>query len=95
MKSHHRELLKLGFFGSYSRGDWGVGSDLDLIAVVETTTQPFENRAMDWDYSDLPVPVDLLIYTIEEWKRLEAEETRFIKTMRKETVWLDLAEKAP
>ncbi len=28
------ELLRLGVFGSFVRGDWGVGSDLDLIVVV-------------------------------------------------------------
>ncbi len=25
------EIVRLGYFGSYARGDWGVGSDLDLI----------------------------------------------------------------
>lgn len=24
------EVLRVGYFGSYARGDWGVGSDLDL-----------------------------------------------------------------
>lgn len=48
---------------------------------------------MDWDYSDLPVPVDPLIYTLDEWKRLETENARFIKTMLQETIWLDLGEK--
>ena len=28
-------VLKIGYFGSYARGDWGVGSDLDLIIIVE------------------------------------------------------------
>jgi predicted nucleotidyltransferase len=31
----HPELLRLGYFGSYARGDWGVGSDLDLFALVD------------------------------------------------------------
>jgi hypothetical protein len=29
------ELLRAGYFGSYARWDWGVGSDLDLILIVE------------------------------------------------------------
>lgn len=25
----------IGYFGSYARGDWGVGSDLDLVVIGE------------------------------------------------------------
>src|SRR5256885_999234 len=28
------ELVRVGYFGSYARGDWGVGSDLDVVLVV-------------------------------------------------------------
>jgi predicted nucleotidyltransferase len=28
------EVLWIGYFGSYARGDWGVGSDIDLIALL-------------------------------------------------------------
>ncbi|MGB9639319.1 MAG: nucleotidyltransferase domain-containing protein, partial [Anaerolineales bacterium] len=24
-------LIRVGYFGSYARGDWGVGSDLDVV----------------------------------------------------------------
>ena len=29
------DILRVGYFGSYARGDWGVGSDLDLVIIVE------------------------------------------------------------
>ena len=35
-------LRRLGYFGSYARGDWGVGSDLDLVAVVAQAGSPPE-----------------------------------------------------
>ena len=38
---HQPELIELGYFGSYARGDWGVGSDLDLIAILSHSTIPF------------------------------------------------------
>ena len=28
------DVLRIGYFGSYARGDWGVGSDLDLVILV-------------------------------------------------------------
>ena len=45
----HPELLRLGYFGSYARGDAGVGSDLDLIAIVGQDSEPFERRSLTWD----------------------------------------------
>src|SRR5436309_7063503 len=68
----HPGLLRLGYFGSYARGDAGVGSDLDLIAVVESSSDPFERRSLDWDLSSLPVPAEILVYTRQEWERLPA-----------------------
>ena len=39
----HPELQRLGYFGSYARGDWGVGSDLDLVAVVDVDEAQLRN----------------------------------------------------
>lgn len=82
------ELLRLGYFGSYARGDWGVGSDLDLIALVRESHLPFEQRSLDWDLGALPVPAEILVYTQAEWERLEQEGGRFAATLRAEAVWL-------
>jgi predicted nucleotidyltransferase len=84
----HPGLLRLGYFGSYARGEWGVGSDLDLIAVVQSSGSPFERRALEWEMSTLPVPAELLVYTLEEWERLRGEGGRFFRTLDRETVWL-------
>ena len=40
----HPELLRLGYFGSYARGNAGVGSDQDLIAIVDRAAEKFERR---------------------------------------------------
>jgi predicted nucleotidyltransferase len=40
------ELLGLGYFGSYAGGDWGVGSDLDIVAVVSVSDEPFDRRGL-------------------------------------------------
>jgi predicted nucleotidyltransferase len=84
----HPGLVGLGYFGSYARGDWGVGSDIDLIAIVETSQAPFERRALDWSLLDLPVPAQLVVYTRAEWERLRREGGRFARTIDREAVWL-------
>src|SRR3989304_2061634 len=56
-----QDVVRIGYFGSYARGDWGVGSDLDLLVVVESSDQPPQRRAATWDMIELPVPTDLLV----------------------------------
>ncbi|MFQ5792357.1 MAG: nucleotidyltransferase domain-containing protein [Acidobacteriota bacterium] len=84
----HPELNRLGYFGSYARGDWGVGSDLDLVAVVEDSSEPFERRALSWDLHPLPVPADLLVYTELEWDRMEREARAFFRRLAGELSWI-------
>ena len=85
---HHPELVRLGYFGSYARGDWGVGSDLDLIAIVRDTDTPFERRALTWDLNALPIPAELVVYTQKEWEKLMREHSRFADTLSREAVWV-------
>lgn len=84
----HPELLWLGYFGSYARGDWGVGSDLDLVAVVKTSDTAFERRAADWETEALPVPTEILVYSRTEWQELKRKKTKFAKMLNRDTVWI-------
>jgi hypothetical protein len=84
----HPGLVRLGYYGSYARGQWGVGSDLDLVAVVAASSLPFENRAIEWNLTGLPVPAEILVYTAEEWSRLQATDRRFARMLAQETVWV-------
>ncbi len=81
-------IIRLGYFGSYARGDWGVGSDLDLVAVVEQASDPFELRSTRWGLSSLPVQAEILVYTEDEWRSLMERDDRFARTLAKETVWV-------
>jgi predicted nucleotidyltransferase len=84
----HRGVLRIGYFGSCARGDWGVGSDLDIIAIVDQNPEPFERRPLDWDLSALPVPADLLVYTDAEWHRLQSQGGRFARHLERDSVWV-------
>jgi predicted nucleotidyltransferase len=88
LASGHPELVCFGYFGSYARGDWGVGSDVDLVALVTDSTVSFPERAGDFDLSGLPVPADLLIYTIAEWTALQAEAGPFARVLAREAKWV-------
>ena len=82
------DLVGLGYFGSYARGDAGFGSDLDLVAVVRNSSASFIERARGWPTHALLVPADLLVYTVDEWQTLREDGGRFAEVLSEETVWL-------
>ena len=81
------DVIRIGYFGSYARGDWGVGSDLDLVIIISHSDEPFEKRAAKWEVTNLPVPADLLIYTEAEWNSLN-QQSKFTQMLLAETIWL-------
>jgi predicted nucleotidyltransferase len=81
------EVVRIGFFGSYARGDWGVGSDLDLIIILADSRHPFELRPSGFNTLELPVPTDVLVYTQEEWQAMKPAR-RFFQELEREGVWV-------
>lgn len=84
----HPELAAVGLFGSYARGDWGVGSDADVLIVVDHAQRPFVERARGWDLSSLPVPADVLVYDPAEWEALASGSSRWAGVLRREVSWV-------
>jgi predicted nucleotidyltransferase len=84
----HPSILRIGYFGSYAREDWGVASDLDLILIMDHCEQPFWRRSLEIDSTCLPVPVDTLIYSQEEWQAMAARGERFYRMVENEARWI-------
>jgi hypothetical protein len=84
----HPGTLAIGYFGSYATGTWGVGSDIDLVAVVESSDAPFETRSLSWDTTTLPVPAQLLVYTTSEWHDVLARRDRFAGVLTNNVIWV-------
>ncbi len=82
------EVLLIGYFGSYAREDWGMGSDLDIFILVESASIPFMTRASEWDVAALPVPTDVCVYTTKEWADLASQAGRFYRKITDEAVWV-------
>ena len=78
IKRKHSNIVRIGYFGS----------DLDIIVIAKKSEPPRERRAIPFDKENLPVPADLLVYTIDEWKTLSASGSKFTKMISREAVWL-------
>lgn len=66
-------VLEAYIFGSFLSDQFGPMSDLDLILIVQTDL-PYPERGRDFLFlQDSGIPVDILIYTPEEFRTLMDE----------------------
>lgn len=72
-----RGVLEAWLFGSAAAGTATAWSDLDVL-VVRETAEPFVERPRALsDLLDLGLPVDLLVYTPAEFRRLREDGSGF------------------
>jgi len=82
------DLEAVGVFGSYGRGDAGVGSDLDLLLILSQCDLPVWERLRRWDTSPLPLATDLLVYSRAEWHTLPQWNPKLAEVLGREVRWL-------
>ena len=82
------DVLAVGCFGSYARGDAGVGSDLDLVVIVDREQGAVDPRDEAWAVEHLPVPAERLVYTARQWGELRQGNSRFYRALLREALWL-------
>jgi predicted nucleotidyltransferase len=72
---------RIVLFGSRARGDARSGSDYDLL-VIRQSSEPRYRRAVPLyvALADLPVEVDVLVYTPEEVREWSAVSEAFVTT---------------
>jgi len=75
IRAKHPEVEEVILFGSFVRGDFTPGSDVDVAILLSTDGEPFLQRADRFldAFSDLPLDVNLLVYAREEINRMLAE----------------------
>jgi uncharacterized protein len=81
IRNGHPEVLSIRWFGSWVRGDAGVGSDVDLCIVVDRSDTPRRDRMMAFLPRVFPVGIDLFVYTREEFDSLGREHPSMRKAI--------------
>ncbi len=77
-----RGVREAYLFGSLVQGSAHFWSDVDLILVVPTGEPFIERPRQFWDLLNLGFPLDILVYTPEEFARLWKEPLGFWRTVR-------------
>lgn len=77
--------LRIILFGSAARGDADAQSDLDFV-VIKQTDQSFLERLKEAALLLVKAPgsIDILVYTPEEWQRMQEAESPFAERVHTE-----------
>jgi predicted nucleotidyltransferase len=78
------------FFGSYGTPDFGPGSDIDLILIVETDLPFVERPRLFNDLYTLYSRLDLLVYRAKEFESLQRESVGFWASVKSSLRTLDV-----
>jgi predicted nucleotidyltransferase len=71
-------------FGSFARGDYHAGSDVDLL-IIKETERPFIERIGDvLTLCDYSISLEPLVYTPEEFEQMRRENNPFIEQALRE-----------
>jgi len=90
IKSVHPDCTVI-LFGSYARGEQGEGSDLDICVLVHELTYNRMDMSVDAYGAirrDFPLPIDVLLYTHDEFEESAKKRSRMQYKIKNEGVVL-------
>jgi len=79
-------LKKIIIFGSFARGDYHKGSDLDLIIVGEFKERFIDRIGKIIELNDSDLEIDVMVYTEKEFQKMIQERRPFIEQALEEGI---------
>jgi len=79
-------LKKIIIFGSFARGDYHKGSDLDLVIVGEFKERFIDRIGKIIELNESDLEIDVMIYTEEEFQKMSKERRPFIEQVLEEGI---------
>ncbi len=70
LKQRDDAVLRVYWFGSWTKSTYSPGSDVDLCIIVARSDKLPRDRCVDYLPTRFPVGVDLFVYTDSEFERL-------------------------
>ncbi len=78
--SKHKNVVEAFIFGSVAMNRGDYWSDIDVVIVAEVDVPFIERPRAFFDLFDLGVPMDILVYTPEEFETLRKSQSGFWKS---------------
>ena len=88
LRQTRSEVEKIGYFGSYATGTYGPASDVDLLVILRQSDKRFIDRIPDYLPTNLSVCCDVFPYSSDEVRRMQQEDSPWIRHILDEVVWL-------
>jgi len=79
-------LKKIIIFGSFARGDYHKGSDLDLIIVGKFKERFIDRIGKIIELNDSDLEIDAMVYTEEEFQKMIQERRPFVEQALEEGI---------
>lgn len=79
-------LKKIIIFGSFARGDYHKGSDLDLVIVGEFKERFIDRIGKISEINDSDLEIEAMVYTEEEFQKMIQERRPFIEQVLEEGI---------
>ena len=80
------KIRKIIIFGSFARGDYHKGSDLDLIIVGEFKERFIDRIGKILELNNSDLEIDVMVYTEEELQKMIQEKRPFIEQALEEGI---------
>lgn len=75
---------KIIIFGSMARGDYTALSDIDVVVVMQSDKDFFARTFEVMRHCNTDIPLDLLVYTPQEFQSMIEHQNPFIRKILKE-----------
>lgn len=81
IKRDHPSVARILLYGSFMRNNFTPNSDVDIAIIVNHTNESFIARQDNYItyLSTIPLDISIVVYTIEEIKKLKREKNGFIQ----------------
>lgn len=79
-------VKEIYLYGSFAKGEIHEGSDIDLLIIGDFKERFFDRIGKILDLTDLPI--EPLVYTVEEFKELKNSQNPFITEVLKTAIRL-------
>ena len=82
------EILRVGYFGSYARGDYTPSSDLDVVILLSTSDSRLLDRVLEYQPEGVPVACEVFPYTTDEVDQMRSEGRGWWHEIEAHAVWV-------